>query len=207
MFPALKSASLSPGSSYSLTPAISTEPAVGWFIPPSTDRRVLFPEPDCPMMVTNSPASMERFTPASASTVSSPLTYCFFRFSILIKDIFSPLQPIKPLHQPSVFMLQRSQRLRRVHPAGMQRRIKAGQQPDHYGESDRPEGYRHIPDKKRIFPFRHERQGQPRRSHARGKPDKTGQQAHQQRFQEDDPHDVALSEADGAENPDLGGPF
>ena len=50
-----------------------TVPREGWFSPPRIDKSVLLPEPDCPMMVTNSPCSMLISTPRSACTVSSPL--------------------------------------------------------------------------------------------------------------------------------------
>src|SRR5262245_24944441 len=42
------------------------------------------PEPDAPMMATNSPRSIRRLTPRSASTTTSPMRYDFARSSTSI---------------------------------------------------------------------------------------------------------------------------
>ena len=54
------------------TPSKNTLPAVGREIPPSRWSSVLLPEPEAPVIATNSPCSMERSTPSRAATLAAP---------------------------------------------------------------------------------------------------------------------------------------
>jgi hypothetical protein len=50
-----------------------------------------FPDPDGPMMATNSPAPTESETPRRAGTTTLPIRYSFFRSiaSIIVWDLYS----------------------------------------------------------------------------------------------------------------------
>ena len=61
-------------------PSSRYSPTVGVSRQPSMFNSVDFPEPDVPMMVTNSPSPMENDTPRNACTVSSPTRKFRFMF-------------------------------------------------------------------------------------------------------------------------------
>ena len=66
-----------------------TCPAVGLSRDAMMFSRVVFPEPDSPMMATYSPCSTEKFTLSSACTLLPPrrVVYTFFRFFTSSNDI------------------------------------------------------------------------------------------------------------------------
>ena len=66
-------ASASPDSDSTASPARRYVPLVGRSRQPRMFISVLLPEPDAPMIATNSPASIASDTPRSACTVWSPM--------------------------------------------------------------------------------------------------------------------------------------
>jgi len=67
-------------------------PDVGGFKAPRIDNSVLFPEPDCPITLTDSPFSISSVTDFRASTSSPIDLYTFFISlnEIIISDILLP---------------------------------------------------------------------------------------------------------------------
>src|SRR3954447_24933780 len=74
-----------------LTPSSQYSPVVGLSRQPITFMNVDLPDPDGPMIATNSPSWISRETPRSAWTITSPIVYRLCRSATLMIAVESPL--------------------------------------------------------------------------------------------------------------------
>src|SRR5438874_6360529 len=72
-------------------PSSQYSPVVGLSRQPTTFMKVDLPEPDGPMIATNSPSSISSETPRRAWTITSPIVYRLCRSTTLMIAELSPL--------------------------------------------------------------------------------------------------------------------